>query len=411
MRLLFLALACPLPANNGHTMRTWALLRALAAEGHEVTLLAFGEASLVEPTHQVLLRDVCRTVELIPLAWPQLSSLRDLRRRLGAMTDYRPYSVRRFDSPPMRTRVAAHLATGSFDSIVCDVFTAVNLPETPLPILLNNENVEHVILRRYLDRERNPLKLAYAWLEYGKLKRWEHDICHRSAVGMACSDSDRAVLARLAPALRLTTVPNVVDLPPEPSAAEEDPLTVAFQGGLDWYPNRDAVTFLLIAILPELRRRVPDVRFVIAGRNPDARFVRRFQHLPGVTFTGTVADMRPVIAQAAVCVAPLRIGSGTRLKILEAAAMAKAMVATTVGAEGLDFQVPEEIVLADEAAAFADATAALLRNPRLRREMGQAARARVGRQYSLSALRASLRLVLDGLTHPGSHPPRESVPA
>jgi len=397
MRLLFLALSPPLPANNGHRLRTWALLRALAADGHKVTLMAFGNPSETAPADRARLAETCGDVELIPLAWTQLSVAADFRGRLRTLPSALPYSVLRFRSPEMRRRIAARLAGAPFDAVVCDVFTAVNLPETPLPILLNNENIEHIILRRYLNRERNPAKLAYASLEYWKLKRWEREICRKSTVGMACSDTDRTLLARLAPSLRLVIVPNVVDIVPDGPAMPEHPRTVLFQGGLDWYPNRDAVMFFATAILPELRRLVPDVRVVIAGRHPDPNFVRRFQHIPALTFTGTVADMRAVIAQATVCLAPMRIGSGTRLKILEAAAMAKPTVSTSIGAEGLDFLPGEEIFLADAPPTFAHATATLLRDRALRQAIGQAARARVEKQYTLPALMAPLRDVLGSL--------------
>jgi glycosyltransferase involved in cell wall biosynthesis len=398
VRILFLALTGPLPANNGYTLRNWALLRALAAEEHEVTLLAFGDRTLVRAADQALLEGVCRGVDLIPFTWSQLSSLRDIPRRLRGLPGPRPYSVQRFQSSAMRTRVVAHIEGEKIEAVVSDVFTAINLPTVSPPILLNHHNTEHVILRRYLAQERHPAKLAYASLEYWKMKRWERDLCRVSAVGMVCSESDRVTLGRLAPSLRLEIVPNVVDVASADTSVPEHPRTVLFQGGLDWYPNRDAVTFLATAILPELRRRIPDACVVIAGRNPDPRFIRRFRDIPDFRFTGTVDDMRPMIARAAVCVAPLRIGSGTRLKILEAAALAKPIVSTTLGAEGLDFRDGEEILLADEPAAFAEAVAGLLRDNRRRTVLGRAARRRVEAQYTVTTLRHRLRQALSQAT-------------
>jgi glycosyltransferase involved in cell wall biosynthesis len=167
---------------------------------------------------------------------------------------------------------------------------------------------------------------------------------------------------------------------------------------MDWYPNRDAVEFFVSAILPRLRAAVPEARFVVGGRNPSDEFRRRFAATPGIEFTGTVPDMRAEIAKAAVCVVPLRIGSGTRLKILEAAAMAKPVVSTRVGAEGLDFVDGKEIVLADEPKAFAGAVADLLRDASRRRELGQAARRRVEKCYSFPVLRTAVRAAFAGLS-------------
>jgi glycosyltransferase involved in cell wall biosynthesis len=163
---------------------------------------------------------------------------------------------------------------------------------------------------------------------------------------------------------------------------------------MDWLPNRDAVAFFVSEVMPELRRLVPDFSFVVAGREPPPDFRSRYEQIPNVRFTGTLPDLRPVIAQAAVCVVPLRIGSGTRLKILEAAAMAKAVVSTTVGAEGLTLKDGEDIVIADEPRTMARAIAALLADRRRRLEIGQAARRHVAAEYGIPALRRALREAL-----------------
>jgi len=175
---------------------------------------------------------------------------------------------------------------------------------------------------------------------------------------------------------------------------------VLYMGGMDWFPNRDAVEFFVTQILPELRVLAPEARFVVAGRNPPAEFVRRFA-ASGITFTGTVPDMRPEIARAAVCVVPLRIGSGTRLKILEAGAMGKPIVSTSIGAEGLDLIKGTEIILEDQPRAFAKAVADLLRDASRRRALGEEARRWVESRYSFPVLRSAVREALAKL--PSTH--------
>lgn len=394
MRLLFLSLTFPLPANNGHRLRTWALLRALAAEGHKVTLMAFGDPVEVAPADRTRVGEVCADVELVPLARRQLSRLGDLGGRLRALPAALPYSVLRFGSAVAAARIAARLEGEPFEAVICDVFTAVNVTKTTLPLILNHENVEHVILRRYLGRERNLAKLAYGWLEYRKLRRWEGQVCARAAAGMACSEADQSLLRDLCPALPIVPVPNVVDVGPDPDPADEDPGMVLFQGGMDWYPNRDAVSFFTEQILPRIHARVPGLKFVVAGRNPAPSFIQRFRGVAGMSFTGTVPDMRAFIARAALCVAPLRIGSGTRLKILEAAAMRKAVVSTRVGAEGLHLRDGSEILLADDPGAFADAVVTLLGDAPRRRAIGDRARQLVARDYSQGVLQGQIATVL-----------------
>jgi glycosyltransferase involved in cell wall biosynthesis len=324
-----------------------------------------------------------------------LSAETNIGPRIRALPCARPYSVERFASSEMRRLVEQRLRADEVDAVICDVFTSANVPDTRVPVLLNHENVEHTILRRYCDVERNPAKRAYAWLEYLKMRRWERRACARSRVGLACSDVDGRILERLCPATPSVTVPNIVDLDDvEAEVAPEEPGTVLFQGGMDWLPNRDAVDFFATAIFPQVRALAPEARLVVAGRNPSPAFVASFAHVPAMRFTGTVPDMRAVIASAAVSVAPLRIGSGTRLKIIEAAALGKPVVSTRIGAEGLDFVDGEEILLADDPARFAQAVAGLLGDRARRRRIGAAARRRVEQTYSLPALRRALTSVI-----------------
>lgn len=395
MRILFLAPAFPLPPNNGLNMRTWAVVRGLAAEGHPVTFLALGQPG--EMTLRSELQANCSSVETVSLARPSLSSSINLRGRLRSLGDPRPYGVTRFLSTVMRQRIASRLATGTFDAIVCDPYSFVNLPPTRLPILLQTHNVEHVILRRYLSHARDPIKLAYAWLEYRKMRLWEAAVCRRATIIMACSDVDRQGLRSLGAERPVVIVPNVIDSDTYSAVPEPNELTVLYQGGMDWYPNRDAVEFFVCSIFPMLRSAVPSVRFVVAGRNPSETFMRRFRGVAGVEFTGTLPDMRDAIARATVCVVPLRIGSGTRLKILEAAAMGKPVISTTIGAEGLTFIDGEDIVIADDPTAFAKALVCLLTDPSRRRALGSRARRRLEMQYGFDNLRQGIRKVFEEL--------------
>jgi glycosyltransferase involved in cell wall biosynthesis len=156
---------------------------------------------------------------------------------------------------------------------------------------------------------------------------------------------------------------------------------LVFTGAMDWYPNEDAVLHFLTTTLPEVRRRIPGVTLAVVGRNPSAR-LRDAGKAVGVEVTGTVPDVRPHVAQAAVCIVPLRIGGGTRLKIFEALAMGKAVVSTTVGAEGLPIVPGEHYVQADGPAEFAQAVVGLLENPDRRRALGGAGRRLVEARYS-----------------------------
>jgi glycosyltransferase involved in cell wall biosynthesis len=191
-------------------------------------------------------------------------------------------------------------------------------------------------------------------------------------------------------------VPNVVDVEQYRPEASGDGATILYTGGMDWFPNRDAVSFFAFQVMPGIRKRFPRVRFVVAGRAPDPSFRLLFKDVD-VSFTGTLPDMRAAFAQAAVCVVPLRIGSGTRLKILEAAAMGKAIVSSRIGAEGLDFVSGSEILLADTAREFEGAVSKLFADAACRSSLGRSARRRVESLYSHLAMRVAIRSVLKSL--------------
>jgi polysaccharide biosynthesis protein PslH len=393
MKILFVSLSLPFPPIRGQRLRNYSLLRALARDGHQVSLISFGdtrEAALAERG----LSDACALLDVV--AEPGLGGLRQYSGRLQALWVGVPYGALRIHSVAMMEAVRKRLAAECFDFIVCDdVYQMVNMPTPcPLPLVLNKHDITYEIVQRFLEYERNPLKLAYGRAEYRSLKRFENQACAKAAAVWPCSERDRGLLAPHSPRTNFAVVPNVVDVDDYTPASDDDGRTVLFVGAMDWLPNRDAVEFFVTQVMPELQGALPDVRFVVAGREPPAAFRRRFEGAPSVTFTGSVPDMRPLIAQAAVCTVPLRIGSGTRLKIIEAAAMAKAVVSTTVGAEGLTLRDGKEIVIADRPKHFAQEIATMLGDRQRRLKIGKAARELVSSQYGISALRDSLREAL-----------------
>jgi len=389
MRILFLSLAVPFPCTNGQRIRNGSIVKALAEEGHEVSLIAFAEPE--DLGLKGLCLETCRTVTFVPVPAGGHSS-QSYGRRLRALGSLRPYGAVRFDSPVFADAIRERLALDRFDVILCDdVYAFSNIPSPGPPVVLNKHDITHIILGRFLRYERNPIKRLYGWLEYWKIRRWESLVCSRVPAVLACSENDRQLLKALAPGTHMAVAPNVIDTDAYTPRRGEDSRTVLYVGAMDWYPNRDAVDLFVSKMMPLLRRQGLGVRFVVAGRAPSEAFRKKFHNCPDVEFTGTVPDMAAEIAKAAVCVVPLRIGSGTRLKILEAAAMGKAIVSTRVGAVGLEFENMKEILLADDPQSFAHAVATLLASGSLRRAMGRAARRRVEACYSMPVLRASLR--------------------
>lgn len=394
LSLLWVCPAFPFPPTNGQQLRNSSILRALVELGHDVAVFAFGRACPEHKNYRVL--EGLRSLQLFPDTVPKQALARDYTGRLRGAFSRVPYGISRFRRPEIRTAIRRALASGPVDAVICEgIHVCVNLPDgLTAPFILDNHNLEHLLVERYAAEERNPVKRVYAAMEARKLRSWEVDFNRRAAFAVVCSEHDRAMLSEFCPGRPIAVVPNIIDTEAYTPRAGEDPHTIVFSGGMDWYPNQQAAELLAREILPRVRAAVPGAQAVIAGRAPSVDFSRRFASVPGVSFTGTVRDMREVIARAAVCVVPLRIASGTRLKILEAAAMGKAVVSTSLGAEGLEFADGTEIIIENDPALFARAVAGLLLDPGRRRDMGAAARRRVQESYSYPVLRCALDGVL-----------------
>jgi polysaccharide biosynthesis protein PslH len=374
-------------------MRVWSILKCLKSEGCQTDLICFGNPTEAH-AHRTELASVCRSVQVIPHSSITLSGRINYTQRLWLLFSRYPYSAACSRSQEMTECILESLKEA--DAILFEETNLLtNLPSrSRLPVIVDHHNVEHVVLRRYVGHASDWFRAAYAFVEALKVRRWEKFACSLASGVMVCSDHDAAAFLELSPTVPSAVAPNVIDTNDYAPLSNDDGRTLLYAGGMDWYPNRDAVIYFIDNILPHIRQSVPGVTFVVAGRNPSKEFQKRFSDVPDVVFTGTVHDMRSELAKATVCVVPLRIGSGTRFKILEAAAMGKAIVSTRIGAEGLDFTDGSEIVLADDPSAFARSVDQLLQNNERRRLMGAAARRRVETCYNLPVLSRVLREAL-----------------
>jgi glycosyltransferase involved in cell wall biosynthesis len=251
----------------------------------------------------------------------------------------------------------------------------------PGPSVLNHHNVESVLFLRRAPYERNPLAGAYLHLQASKLDRLEKEWYQRFSANLFVSESDRARAMRQSPGLTARVVPNGVDVDYyRPERGKEDE-RIVWVGGLGWFPNRDAVRWMIGSVWPHVRALRPRAVLDLVGAAPPG-VLQREGAAPGVEAHGFVEDIRPIVARASVFVAPLRVGGGTRLKILDAMAMGKAIVATTLGAEGIGAESEKEIVRADSPREFANAIVHLLEDPDRRRVLGENARSLAERRFA-----------------------------
>jgi glycosyltransferase involved in cell wall biosynthesis len=295
-----------------------------------------------------------------------------------------PVDLWKWQAPDVRAQVQTMIDAG-VDLVVADfLFASINVPiDCSAPVVLFQHNVEYQIWRRLAALERRPWVRALLEVEWRKLRAREADACRRADMTITVSADDRRRLEQLAPGIRAASIPTGVDttyFTPMPHA--ERPAHLVFSGSMDWHPNEDAVVHFMASILPAIRAQVPGITFTVVGRNPTTRLRNAAHRTGGVVVTGTVADVRPFIAESAVYVVPLRAGGGTRLKIFEALAMGRPVVSTAVGAEGLGIEPGRHYTQADDPQEFASAVVSLLRDPERRAALGHAGRDLVETCYS-----------------------------
>jgi glycosyltransferase involved in cell wall biosynthesis len=393
MRILWVKPGKLLPLDSGGKLRTYNILRQLAAT-HDLTYLSYYGGARDEAYEREIPHHLPGTVCMHTGApdGTELERRLDYLRRLWWRA---PYAVSKFTDPRVQRQVAEWMPQRRFDVAVCDFLaSALNFPaRLDTPTVLFQHNVETVLWERKARLEAKPLDRAVSAIEYAKMRRFEPAQVRRFHHVIAVSEQDRNAMAWMVDPSRVSVVPTGVDLgifQYDPNARPSGPLVV-FTGSMDWEANIDGVEYFCRDVWPLVLARVPGARFRIVGRAPHARVTKLASD--SVEVTGDVPSIVDHLRDGAVFVVPLRIGGGTRIKIYEGMATGKATVSTTVGAEGLDVQHGRDIVLADEPGSFADAIVSFLEDDALRRRY-EAAAAATARQYDWSVIAQRFTAVL-----------------
>lgn len=388
MKLLWLSHLLPWPPKGGVLQRSYHLLRQ-AARHHDVHLLALNQPALLPGPEDVeaatrALSDVCASVEALPIP-SQSSRARRIWTLAGSLLRRSPYDVAWLRSRDMAARARELAAHGGIDLVHADTLGLIGYtaPFRDTPVVLNHHNVESHMMARRADHERSTLGRAYLRREAEKLRALERRAAAAAATNLVVSELDRERLLGIVPSARVHVVDNGVDTeyfrPQRPPGEAAEGLV--FAGGLSWYPNRDAMEFFLREIWPRLLEDHPQTRATIIGRNPFPELVEAARD-PRLEVPGFVDDVRPYLESAAVYLCPIRTGGGTRLKILDALAMAKPLVATAFAVEGLGLVDGEHYLRADDAEQTVAQVRRLREDPALRAKLAEAGRRHVEERYA-----------------------------
>lgn len=283
-----------------------------------------------------------------------------------------------YRNPQLQAHLDKLIQDQAFDIVQVEfaqmgIYRLPRLGPRPPRFVLDEHNIEYEIVKRTSESDGGALRRAYSSLNWRKVRTEELDAWRRFDGVALTSQRDESMLLQDVPAARTVVIPNAVDLEAfRPNETPIEPNTLLFLGALDYHPNIEGMLFFLDEIWPLVLRRIPDAKLVVVGRNAPSTLLARSSS--NVTFTGYVDDPRTYLDRAAAVIVPLRIGGGTRFKIVEAMAKAKAVVSTVVGAEGLDTEHEKQLLLADDPETFATQACRLLSDLPLQARLGRAAR-------------------------------------
>lgn len=391
MKILFLSTWFPYPADNGSKLRVYQLLRSLA-KTHHVTLasFSFGEAA-PDPKH--LLDTCCERVEIVhrnPFERARVAQAS----RFASLTPVVNQPV-----PEMAALTTRLVNETRFDRVIASTTGtaayALLVQQTPR-VLEEHNSPGRWAHERFLQPAR-PITRMRRWLSWHKTKRYEAALYRQFALCTMVSEADRAAtLSVLKDATtRVETVPNGVDCTyNQPGIAHVTPESLVFNGSLTYDANYDAMQVFLSGVWPRLRQEIPSISLTITGSVAGVDLAGLALDA-GVHLSGFVEDVRPLVAGAAVCVAPIRQGGGTRLKILEAMALGTPVVATSKAAEGLNVNAGEHLLIGDNETEFANCLLRLLRDDELRGRLARSARQLVEDTYEWRQIGARFSVLVD----------------
>lgn len=406
-RILLLTPQLPFPPEQGTSLRNYNILLGLQ-ERYRVTLLSFIHNS---PSGEALDRlSAYADVVTVPV------SNRSMGTRLWRMiADRRPDMAHRLQNVQFESTLAKTLRQGSeaikgsnsgFEVVQVEgieLAFAIEIIRANSPrskIIFDDHNAEYELQRRnYLADRLNVSRLPaaiYSRVQAGRLRAYEQQVCDLSDHVVAVSEEDRRLLQKLGLKKPVTVIPNSIDVQDyETSELDSVKFDLVFVGKMDYRPNVDAVLWFANNVWPIIQLKRPETTWAIVGKNPHAR-LGPLKEQTGITVTGRVERVQPYLQGSKVCLMPFRVGSGTRLKLIEAMASRRAIVSTTVGAEGFELQSGNELILADLPGDFASSVLALLDNGEYRRQLGEAAR-KFAEQYDWRQVAPRFYQIIDNL--------------
>lgn len=394
MKILLISASLPYPPQQGGALRTFGLLKGLHEAGHEVALLSFYDHENNLQVENTPLSEF--TVSINTVRTPSRSNWQRLRDLV--LTSEPDIAGRHFTSK-MLDVIKDSLANQRYDliqfegiEVACFLPLVRDLSHLKAKLCYNAFNAEAALQQVIFEVDRQDIRrwlsAAYSYVQSRRIAHFERELCTKSDLVLAVSKEDSQILQRYHPEHDVPVIANGVFASDYGNAGEAMDLgdaALVFTGKMDYRPNVDAAIWFANEVLPRIQEQVPEAKFYIVGQRPHSK-LDSLRDKPGVAITGWVNDVQPFLRGTRVYVAPLRMGSGTRLKILEAMASGCAVVATTLAASGIGAGSGHGLLLADTSLQMAQSIVTLLGNPEQRKRMGNEAQLYVRENYDWSVI-------------------------
>jgi len=390
MKILWISHLIPFPPKGGVLQRSYNLIKELS-KYNEVHVVAFNQRSLLpndEDINYALseMQNICASIKSLPIECEKVSLSGKYRVAAKSFFTDLPYTINWLQSSKMANIIDNEINDNTYDVVHYDTISLAPFCDFNKNVknVLNHHNIESNMLFRRAENERNIPKKIYFYQEAEKLEKYEQKICKNFDLNITCSHVDSVRLHKIIGSNnKITDIPNGVDVNyfyPQNSIKISNSL--CFCGGMSWYPNRAAMVFFANKVWPILTQQIPGITMRVIGKSPPVELLDLAKKDSNFIVTGFLDDMRPIVDQSMLYVCPISDGGGTKIKILDALAMGKAIIANPISCEGIDVVNGENIIFAEKPEDYVEKIKTLLNKTIEVERIGANGRELVERKYS-----------------------------
>ena len=412
MKILWLSHLLPFPPQGGGVLQRSANLLKIVASIHEVTLLAFNQKDVLRiynpdinvslPAAIKAMQEICHKVQVVDIDCDN-RYMGKYRLALSSLFSMYPYSVRWLVSAHYQNALDEILGNSEYDAIWFDTISLAQYRDESKMhhacTILNHHNIESDMMFRRAKKENNLLKKTYFYLEAHKLKAYEKSEVNNYNINITCSEPDALRLETISPGVITRVIPNGVDTAffmPDNKVAP-DPFFLVFIGGMSWYPNREAMLFFSREVWPILKKKIPHIHMHVIGKAPPEEMVELAKRDENYHVHGFVDDIKSIFQQAGIYVCPISDGGGTKLKILDALAMGKPIVANRLACEGIDVVEDKSVLFAETPEDYVNEVSKLIESPSLRAQLSEESIKLIRDKYSYEVIGRELLKLLENI--------------